>query len=245
MKQNPADPKKVRFFAYGISLGFHLLVLAVGSLFLPSQISLGFYVPGPISIELSPLVPNVPVRIPVQKAPPKLLEPIPAGRLIPPVKRTSPHDAEGKRREQLLEKKQAGIDRKIGAVRAKLHRALKRNRVPAPPSQGFQVISVEMHGKKWDEYLANLRRKVLEAWYPRLIRAEGELSASEARLDFVLSREGEIKRCEVSEWKGSEKFRDLSLASFRQSSPFGPIPVENADGKASESLSISLFFYYQ
>jgi len=146
--------------------------------------------------------------------------------------------------EKVFKKKQAQIDQKIRLIRAKLYRAVKQNQRASKKTRDFQVISVNEKNMKSDDYLAALRRKVLEKWSPLLVHAEGKFAASEVRIDFTLTKDGVLQSFQVGEWKGSEKFRDLSLEALKQASPFSPLPHE-IFWKKSELFPISLFFYYQ
>ncbi len=151
--------------------------------------------------------------------------------------------AEAKNLEALLQTKELEIDRKIRSIRRALHRAVSASSLFKQVD--LQVLSNEKSGPALDEYLNKIRNQVLPHWYPQLVQLEGVLSKSEARLDFVVTRNGEVLQYSIVDWKGNKQFRDLCLNAFRESLPFGKLPNAFWRSKKEAKFVLSLFFYYQ
>ena len=138
------------------------------------------------------------------------------------------------------------MDSKIDAIRAQIKKIRESaSEKPEMELKGFEVVSAGQESAAWRDYLARLRKKVLEKWYPLVLSSENELDQSEVRLDFILNGDGSIKNYEIAEWTGSEKFRDLCLESFKRAMPFQLAQTIEETAKSSAPFKVSLFFYYQ
>ena len=240
MSSPHAPPKKhLRFLAYGLSVVSHLSLFTVGAFAEPFRVEASLVSARPLFLELK----SIPLQAMDAVLPSKPVASTDAPKSRSILKNNISRELAAN--EQRIKKERLRIDRQIRFIRAKLYRAVKQSRFYGQSSDGFRVVSLEFSGKRWNDYLSNLREKVLEKWYPRLIQMEGQLVSSQARLDFVLTKQGEIKECLVGEWKGSEKFRDLSVQAFQSAAPFGPLPIDEGDKTSGDFVRISLFFYYQ
>jgi hypothetical protein len=237
---------EIKFLALSMSLVLHGSFLAVCSFAFPLQSwKAASVLARPIFLELSAaLVLEQGKQVQESRSPDLLKAEAAAKALSYKKKQTAPVPAI---KDTKLEEMQKQIDRKINTIRQELHRAVQNQSrsVPVPAAQGFRVVSGGKSGPQWDLYLNRLRQKVLQYWYSGLVEAEGKLVKSEVRIDFTLSKTGKVIAGSVADWKGSEKFRDLSFESFKRAQPFDPVPSEGVDGKGEEAFSVSLFFYYQ
>jgi outer membrane biosynthesis protein TonB len=142
--------------------------------------------------------------------------------------------------------RQSKMDEKIAAVRRELSRLRSSaRRQQAARSGGFRIVPAEERDAQWQEYLDHVRRKILEKWYPELVKVEGELGASEARIDFLILESGNVSKWDIVSWKGNPAFRDLCLASLKAAVPFEPVPGTAGSGSRQRAYAVSLIFYYQ
>ena len=237
-----AAPSKFRALAAGLSVGLHVFAIA----FLP----LGF---------------SMPLQTPLQSVTSILLdlgkdwsETKASGTLPVEAARKSGQSANASAPNPLTQaprfqwdeagfrNRQARLNERIRAVRRQLRAVRTKHERNSQQPGGFQVISAEKYGPAWTQYLEGVRKKVLDLWYPLLLRSEANLTSSEIRVDFILNEDGSVSRHWVAQWTGSEKFRDLCAQSFRGALPFPPLPesVKRAKGNR-DSMNVSLFFYYQ
>lgn len=232
-----AGRQKRYVFSLGLSLMVHASLLSVGVAAAVPKMESSLRLSRPLRLELESL---------------SILQSAPLSSETDGIRM---QDRGGKHHEKVstpvnqdLIKMQKEIDEKIAAIRQRLHDAVnaQTERMKPETVQGFQVVSGGEKGPQWDSYLNSIRRKVLEAWYPRLVESEDQLVKSEVRLDFTVSETGDVLEYTVSEWKGSKKFCDLSLDAFVESLPFHPPPRRvGAVRKKGEGFALSLFFYYQ
>ena len=144
--------------------------------------------------------------------------------------------------EKFIQQEQQVIDQKIGAIRKELQKSIRQTSLK---QTDFQVLLSGKSSSVWNEYLDQIRGKVLKHWSPHLIRSDQHLIQSEARLDFIVTSRGEVVEYSIVDWKGSEQFRDFCLQAFQQSLPFGHFPKEIRRGRSGGRFVLSLFFYYQ
>ena len=146
-----------------------------------------------------------------------------------------------------LLQKQAELDERIKAIRAKLKRTVKKQELQRASDiqKGSQILSLEKKGPEWESYLQEIRGKVLERWYPKLVSTERSLIKSEARLDFTIFLDGEVNYFKITDSKGSEAFQRICLEAFREAMPFEPFLKNPPKNTKKKSFPLTLFFYYQ
>ena len=231
--------KKIRFFSFGASLTFHSLLILGGSFASPTNPSTRSASSQPLFLELN-LVSHI--RNEIQTAN-RMLKQI--QKLKTPPLETLAVKTSLQTSVSLPEPKER-ISRKINLIRKKLYTSIKhQSGAKNLGVQGFQVVSGEESKPEWDSYLIAVRQKVLQFWYPRVAQAGERLVKSEARLDFVVSKNGNVREYNISEWSGSQEFKELSLEAFKQALPFGPLPGGKWQTDKREEFLLSLFFYYQ
>ena len=235
---------KLRFSSLTLSLIAHMLLLVLGhatfaySSVLPDQ----FY--QSVLVELNPLRPKA--RLPVSQKIENLTVPKKTEIAKSNPNFSQRHSAGFKWNDREFKARQTRMDAKIDALRAQIKQMRESTAAKLDTElKGFELVSVGLESESWKDYLAKLRKKVLEKWYPLVLASEDELNQSEVRLDFFINARGGIEKYEIAEWKGSEKFRDLCLESFKRAMPFQLMQIVQELKKSSEPLKVSLFFYYQ